>query len=88
MATTYPQPCIQPVPGTDRVIGSEDCLALNVFTPDLPTGTEGIGIKIDGAVIPIMILLFQGFLLSYGFTVAVLDTDQLRSMGYGDIELN
>lgn len=40
-ATDNPQPCIQPHPGTNNVIGSEDCLALNVFTPELPTGTEG-----------------------------------------------
>lgn len=40
-ATDYPSPCIQPHPGTNNVIGDEDCLALNVFTPELPTGTEG-----------------------------------------------
>ncbi|KAJ8934125.1 hypothetical protein NQ314_013584, partial [Rhamnusium bicolor] len=40
-ATKFPQPCIQPRPGTNEVIGSEDCLALNVFTPELPTGLEG-----------------------------------------------
>lgn len=37
----YAKPCIQPRPGTDQVIGDEDCLAVNVFTPELPTGTEG-----------------------------------------------
>ncbi|XP_030750699.1 liver carboxylesterase 1 [Sitophilus oryzae] len=41
-ATTFSPPCIQPLPGRNRVIGSEDCLSLNVFTPDLPSGTEGL----------------------------------------------
>ncbi|KAK5647280.1 hypothetical protein RI129_002172 [Pyrocoelia pectoralis] len=41
-ATTYPPPCIQPVQGQDNVIGEEDCLFLNIFTPDLPLGTEGL----------------------------------------------
>lgn len=40
-ATNYPPPCIQPHPGTNNVVGDEDCLAVNVFTPELPTGTEG-----------------------------------------------
>ncbi|ENN81820.1 hypothetical protein YQE_01793, partial [Dendroctonus ponderosae] len=40
-ASLFPKPCIQPVPGKDTIVGSEDCLALNIFTPDLPTGTEG-----------------------------------------------
>lgn len=41
-ATTYAKPCIQPKPGTDMIVGDEDCLIVNVFTPELPTGTEGI----------------------------------------------
>lgn len=41
-ATAYPPPCLQPVPGEDNVIGDEDCLFLNVFTPTLPTGLEGL----------------------------------------------
>ncbi|KAJ8941723.1 hypothetical protein NQ318_023319 [Aromia moschata] len=41
-ATRFAPPCIQPRPGTDRVIGKEDCLALNIFTPELPTGLEGL----------------------------------------------
>ncbi|XP_056648857.1 liver carboxylesterase 1 [Diorhabda sublineata] len=41
-ATAFAPPCIQPLPGTNQIIGSEDCLALNVFTPELPTGTEGL----------------------------------------------
>jgi carboxylesterase type B len=40
-ATRFPPPCVQPVPGQDKVIGDEDCLFLNVFTPTLPTGLEG-----------------------------------------------
>lgn len=41
-ATKYPPPCVQPVPGQNRIVGDEDCLALNIYTPDLPSGTEGI----------------------------------------------
>lgn len=40
-ATEFPPPCVQPVPGEDRVVGSEDCLFMNIFTPTLPDGTEG-----------------------------------------------
>ncbi|XP_072378373.1 liver carboxylesterase 1 [Diabrotica undecimpunctata] len=45
-ATYYAPPCIQPRPGTNQVIGSEDCLALNIFTPELPTGTEGLPVVV------------------------------------------
>ncbi|GJQ76573.1 hypothetical protein Trydic_g2270 [Trypoxylus dichotomus] len=41
-ATEYPPPCIQPVPKSDKIIGKEDCLFLNVFTPMLPEGDEGL----------------------------------------------
>lgn len=41
-ATEFPPPCVQPVPGEDRIVGDEDCLFMNIFTPTLPTGTEGI----------------------------------------------
>ncbi|XP_017770157.1 PREDICTED: carboxylesterase 4A-like isoform X2 [Nicrophorus vespilloides] len=40
-ATKYPPACLQNIPGDSRIIGNEDCLFLNVFTPNLPDGTEG-----------------------------------------------
>lgn len=40
-ATQFPPPCVQPVPGENRIIGDEDCLFMNIFTPTLPDGTEG-----------------------------------------------
>ncbi|KAJ8970930.1 hypothetical protein NQ317_017248 [Molorchus minor] len=45
-ATRFAPPCVQPRPGTDNVIGKEDCLALNVFTPELPTGLEGLPVVV------------------------------------------
>ncbi|KAI4467459.1 carboxylesterase [Holotrichia oblita] len=41
-ATEYPPPCIQPEPGTGNIIGKEDCLFLNIFTPALPEGDKGL----------------------------------------------
>lgn len=45
-ATTYPPPCIQPIRNTGYMVGQEDCLFLNIFTPDLPTGTEGLPVLV------------------------------------------
>lgn len=41
-ATSYCQPCLQPDPrNPKRVIGHEDCLCLNVFSPKMPGEEEG-----------------------------------------------
>ncbi|CAH0551297.1 unnamed protein product [Brassicogethes aeneus] len=45
-ATQLPPPCLQPMPGQNKVVGSEDCLFLNIFTPTLPTGTEGLPVVV------------------------------------------
>ncbi|KAF5274800.1 hypothetical protein FQR65_LT00383 [Abscondita terminalis] len=45
-ATAYPPPCLQPVPGQNGIIGDEDCLFLNVFTPNLPLGMEGLPVVV------------------------------------------
>ncbi|KAM8715968.1 hypothetical protein ACLKA7_002929 [Drosophila subpalustris] len=42
-ATRHGQPCIQPHPGQPhRVIGDENCLLLNVYTPQMPDETTGL----------------------------------------------
>lgn len=45
-ATQYPPPCVQPIPGRNQIIGKEDCLFLNIFTPELPSGNEGLPVVI------------------------------------------
>lgn len=41
-ATVYGQPCPQPDPNTGFIYGSEDCLWLNVFIPQMPDETTGL----------------------------------------------
>ncbi|KAL3288103.1 hypothetical protein HHI36_002553 [Cryptolaemus montrouzieri] len=45
-ATKYPPPCVQPLPNTANIVGEEDCLFLNIFSPTLPTGMEGLPVVI------------------------------------------
>ncbi|XP_050455597.1 carboxylesterase 1D-like [Cataglyphis hispanica] len=46
-ATTWGPPCPQPSSdGTNKIIGSEDCLFLNVFTPSLPDSSDGYPVLI------------------------------------------
>ncbi len=53
--TTWPEPCAQPVPDSDSVRGDEDCLVLNVFTPDtLPLEDE------DTADRPVLVFVHGG----------------------------
>lgn len=44
-ATKYGQPCPQPDSG-GYIVGSEDCLWLNVFSPELPS---------DAAALPVLV---------------------------------
>ncbi|KAM7353636.1 carboxylesterase 1E [Cochliomyia hominivorax] len=42
-ATQYGPPCIQPDPRfQNRIIGDEDCLLLNIYTPQMPDETTGL----------------------------------------------
>ncbi|KAI8130234.1 hypothetical protein FF38_06659 [Lucilia cuprina] len=42
-ATVYGPPCIQPDPqNLNRIIGDEDCLLLNIYTPRMPDETTGL----------------------------------------------
>ncbi|XP_014481902.1 PREDICTED: liver carboxylesterase 1-like [Dinoponera quadriceps] len=46
-ATTWGPPCPQPSRnGSNKIVGSEDCLFLNVFTPSLPDSSDGYPVLI------------------------------------------
>lgn len=44
-ATVYGQPCPQP-DSSGYIVGTEDCLWLNVFTPQMPDETTGIPVLV------------------------------------------
>lgn len=46
-ATLFGPPCPQPDPkGTGYIVGDEDCLLLNVFTPQMPDETTGLPVLV------------------------------------------
>ncbi|XP_050320639.1 carboxylesterase 1D-like [Bactrocera neohumeralis] len=46
-ATQFGPPCIQPYPYNNRhVVGSENCLLLNVYTPHMPDETTGLPVYV------------------------------------------
>lgn len=47
IATMYGPPCPQPDPyRPGYIIGNEDCLLLNVFTPQMPDETTGLPVLV------------------------------------------
>lgn len=45
-ATQYGAPCPQPGNDYGEIIGDEDCLILNVFTPQMPDETTGLPVLV------------------------------------------
>ncbi|XP_018796591.1 PREDICTED: carboxylesterase 5A-like [Bactrocera latifrons] len=46
-ATQFGPPCLQPYPYNDRrIVGSENCLLLNVYTPHMPDETTGLPVYV------------------------------------------
>lgn len=45
-ATQYALPCPQPDPQSGYMVGDEDCLWLNVFTPQLSDGTNSLPVLV------------------------------------------
>lgn len=46
-ATTWGPPCPQPIyNASGKIVGGEDCLFLNVFTPSLPDSSNGYPVLI------------------------------------------
>jgi hypothetical protein len=78
-ATRFPPPCVQPVPGQDKVIGDEDCLFLNVFTPTLPTGLEG---TLPYTKTIELSVFLQVFLSLCGYTEVATVTALRHNMGF------